>query len=121
MWRKNRRVNKGSRCVGVDPNRNWPIDWQGSSDDPCDETFRGASAGSEPEVQGLMNVVKSVASKQGVKLFIDYHSYQQVMSVRMCYSVFVFVCLVSSLFLLVLVSSLFLLVLRLFFTRSPLR
>lgn len=82
MWRKNRRVNRNSNCVGVDPNRNFPVDWQGSSSDACDETFRGASAASEPEVQGLMGVVKNAVAKQGVKLFVDYHSYSQVMCVR---------------------------------------
>lgn len=43
MWRKNRQTNEGSECVGRDVNRNWPHKWdgEGSSPDPCDETFRG--------------------------------------------------------------------------------
>jgi len=59
MWRKNRRNNGGS--WGVDPNRNYPYEWigGGSSSDPSSETYRGPSAGSEPEVQALMNLVNS--------------------------------------------------------------
>jgi len=59
MWRKNRRDNPGSSCKGVDLNRNYPYQWGGvgSSSDPCSETYRGASAGSEPEVQVYMDFV----------------------------------------------------------------
>jgi hypothetical protein len=62
MWRKNRRPN-GDGTYGVDPNRNYPYQWgyddSGSSPDTIDETYRGPSAGSEPEVQALMNFVNS--------------------------------------------------------------
>ena len=55
-WRKNRR-NSGGGCYGVDLNRNfgykWGYDNSGSSPDPCDETYRGASAFSEPESQAI--------------------------------------------------------------------
>ena len=55
-WRKNRR-NSGGGCYGVDLNRNfgykWGYDNIGSSPDPCDETYRGASAFSEPESQAI--------------------------------------------------------------------
>ncbi|MCA9757103.1 MAG: hypothetical protein KDA27_14965 [Candidatus Eisenbacteria bacterium] len=53
MWRKNRRVNDGSSCRGVDINRNYDYEWvgTGSSTDPCSDTFRGASPESEPEIQ----------------------------------------------------------------------
>jgi hypothetical protein len=55
LWRKNRRDN--GTCWGVDLNRNYPLAWggPGSSGDPCSDTYRGPSAGSEPEVQALMN------------------------------------------------------------------
>lgn len=56
LWRKNRRNNAGS-CEGVDLNRNYPTAWgvdnQGSSNDPCSETFRGLSSASEPETQAM--------------------------------------------------------------------
>lgn len=61
MWRKNRRNNGGS--FGVDLNRNftymWGLDNIGSSPTPADETYRGPSAGSEPETQGFMAFVNS--------------------------------------------------------------
>lgn len=43
-WRKNRQTVSGSSCVGRDPNRNWPYEWEltgGASTDPCAETFKG--------------------------------------------------------------------------------
>ncbi len=60
MWRKNRR-NNGGGSFGVDPNRNYPYNWgldnNGSSPDPSSETYRGPSAGSEPEIQALMALI----------------------------------------------------------------
>lgn len=57
MWRKNRRDNDGTSCMGVDLNRNydymWGLDNIGSSSDPCDEDYRGESAFSEPETQAI--------------------------------------------------------------------
>jgi len=61
MWRKNRRDNSGTECDGVDLNRNYPYMWggEGSSDDPCSETYRGTSAASEPETKAVMDFVES--------------------------------------------------------------
>jgi hypothetical protein len=61
MWRKNRRDNGIPGCEGVDPNRNYPFQWtgQGSSTDPCDETYRGPSARSEPEIQAHTNFINA--------------------------------------------------------------
>ncbi len=60
MWRKNRR-NNGDGTYGVDPNRNYPYNWgydnSGSSPYTNDDTYRGPSAGSEPEVQALMALI----------------------------------------------------------------
>lgn len=57
MWRKNRRDN-GDVYFGVDPNRNYPFEWGyddvGSSPHTSSETYRGPSAGSEPEVQAII-------------------------------------------------------------------
>ena len=61
LWRKNLRDNDGNGTIapgdGVDTNRNFPVKWnydlEGASDDPADETFHGASGGSEPEVQAM--------------------------------------------------------------------
>ncbi|NWG29762.1 MAG: immune inhibitor A, partial [Ignavibacteriaceae bacterium] len=55
-WRKNRR-NNGGGCYGIDLNRNfgykWGYDNNGSSPDPCAETYRGTAAFSEPESQAI--------------------------------------------------------------------
>ena len=50
MWRKNRRKNEGSKCEGVDLNRNFGKAYgTASSKNPCAEDFRGEAAFSEPE------------------------------------------------------------------------
>lgn len=48
-----------SRCVGVDPNRNWGYNWggQGASGDPCDETYYGPRPFSEPETAAIRNFI----------------------------------------------------------------
>ena len=53
LWRKNRSVNSGN-CMGVDLNRNFSFEWGnpfGSSFDPCDNTYRGTEAFSEPGIR----------------------------------------------------------------------
>jgi len=61
FWRKNRRNN--GTCFGVDLNRNYNYGWglnSGSSPDPCSDTYRGPSAGSEPETQAIKNFVLQI-------------------------------------------------------------
>ncbi len=74
-WRKNRR-NNGGGTYGVDPNRNytymWGCDNNGSSPDPASETYRGPSAGSEPETQAIMDFA---IQKGYFKMDLNYHSY----------------------------------------------
>lgn len=73
MWRKNRRNNGGS--FGIDLNRNfgykWAYDNSGSSGTPSDETYRGASAFSEPENQGFRQFVNG----RNFKTALNYHTY----------------------------------------------
>lgn len=77
MWRKNRR-NNGDGTYGVDLNRNftymWGYDNEGSSPIPGDATYRGASAGSEPEIQNYMNFVES----REFITNITFHSYSNL-------------------------------------------
>lgn len=75
MWRKNRRINQGSSCVGVDNNRNWAYGWR-SGESPCSETFSGASAFSEPETKALADVV---TKHPNIKGYIDIHSYSELL------------------------------------------
>ena len=58
MWRKNAR-GQGNNVYGVDLNRNYSYAWNscnGSSGSTSSETYRGASAASEPETQALMKL-----------------------------------------------------------------
>jgi len=61
MWRKNRRVNKNSSCIGVDINRNWNYQWAtvGSSPLPCSDTYQGPSGFSEPEETSVAKYISS--------------------------------------------------------------
>ena len=78
LWRKNRRVNAGSSCVGVDLNRNWDSHWSGpgASGSPCSETYYGTSGFSEPETKAASDYIL----KEGPFLVgIDFHSYGQIL------------------------------------------
>ncbi|XP_017330143.3 carboxypeptidase A1 [Ictalurus punctatus] len=78
MWRKTRKPNSGSSCIGVDPNRNWDAGFggAGASSSPCSETYRGPSANSEPEVKAIVDFVKSHGK---IKAFVSIHSYSQML------------------------------------------
>ncbi|XP_069544417.1 carboxypeptidase A1-like [Brachyistius frenatus] len=78
MWRKTRKPNRGSSCMGVDPNRNWDAGFGGSgaSSNPCSETYHGPSAHSESEVRSIVDFVKSHGN---FKAFISIHSYSQML------------------------------------------
>ncbi|KAM9471183.1 carboxypeptidase A1-like [Clarias gariepinus] len=78
MWRKTRKPNPGSSCVGVDPNRNWDAGFggPGASSTPCSETYRGPRAHSEPEVKAIVDFVKSHGN---IKAFVSIHSYSQML------------------------------------------
>ncbi|MGP8299416.1 M14 family metallopeptidase [Streptomyces inhibens] len=82
-WRKNRQPNAGTNEVGTDLNRNWDFKWgccDGSSTDPGDETYRGPSAASAPEVQVVSKFVHSrnIGGKQQIKTAIDFHTYSEL-------------------------------------------
>lgn len=81
LWRKNRQPRSNSTCIGTDNNRNWKYQWSaegGSSTDPCAETFRGRCPGDTPENLALDSLSKKIAtSSQGIRSFIDWHSYAQ--------------------------------------------
>jgi Zinc carboxypeptidase/Immune inhibitor A-like, MAM domain len=81
LWRKNLRDNNGDGQTttgdGVDPNRNfaehWGYDDEGSSNDPADETYRGPSAGSEPETRSLAGLIDRIKPK----FQSNFHSFGQ--------------------------------------------
>merc|ERR1712223_924147 len=77
LWRKTRSNHKRVGCKGVDPNRNWGYHWggQGASGDPCDETYYGPKAFSEPETNAIKNFI--MARKGTFRLYLTFHSYGQ--------------------------------------------
>lgn len=113
LWRKNTNTVDGY-CPGtpdgwsqpgIDLNRNFPFHWnttggEGSSGDRCDQTYRGPSAGSEPETQNLVRYGVGTAGAGGYSggalpdrrhgdlvgaapddyagIFFDIHSYSQL-------------------------------------------
>lgn len=78
MWRKTRKPNPGSYCVGVDPNRNWDAGFggPGSSSSTCSESYRGPSVNSESEVKAIVDYVKKHGN---IKAYISIHSYSQML------------------------------------------
>ncbi|RYP03201.1 hypothetical protein DL764_005305 [Monosporascus ibericus] len=88
LWRKNRQTRSGISAVGTDVNRNWPYQWSGpgSSTSPSSETYRGQSSGDAPENLGLRTHLDNVARSQGLKLYIDWHSYSQLILLPYGYS-----------------------------------
>ncbi len=74
-WTKNRRDNGGG-VYGVDLGHNYPLDWGacfGSASDPNSNSYRGPSAGSEPEIQGLM----TLAQNHHFDIVISYNSFNE--------------------------------------------
>ncbi len=74
LWRKNTDNDDGcdfdrvewGYYYGVDLNRNSSFQWNrgGSSANACDETYRGPSAGSEPEVQAIETYARTLFPDQ---------------------------------------------------------
>jgi carboxypeptidase T len=86
-WRKNRRQNSGqqSYCWGVDLNRNYGYEWghnNGSSGDPCSETYRGTVAFSEPETQAVRDFVQA---RTNITLLISLHTYGELVMYPFAY------------------------------------
>jgi len=75
-YRKNGNNVGGAGCswpptvsdhFGVDDNRNFPFHWgccNGSSGAVCDQTYRGTSAGSEPEDMAIVNKLRTLVPDQ---------------------------------------------------------
>jgi len=86
MFRKNRRVNAGSSCRGVDLNRQYPPGWGGgfsTSTNPCSDVFYGAGPLSEPEAVAIANLTDESG---GTTLHLDVHSYTQILIVPYGYT-----------------------------------
>lgn len=77
LWRKTRRPNQGSSCIGTDPNRNWNDHWgqQGTSTNPCAETYGGTGPNSERCVLQVSDYLNSLTRCTG---YINFHAYSQL-------------------------------------------
>jgi carboxypeptidase T len=95
-WRKNANSSYCSGdSIGADLNRNfslrWGLDDSGSSPNQCNDTYRGPSPASEPEVNSIEQYLRSIyVDKRGESesdaapadtsgMHIDIHSYSQLM------------------------------------------
>jgi hypothetical protein len=82
LWRKNLRDNNGNGTIqsgdGVDTNRNfsekWRYDNEGASDSPSNDTYRGPSPESEPEVSSFHALMHRIKPE----FYVDYHSYAKL-------------------------------------------
>ncbi|KAI0548118.1 hypothetical protein F4679DRAFT_333547 [Xylaria curta] len=80
LWRKNRQVRSNTTAVGTDINRNWAVGWggDGSSPNPSSETFSGFAPHDTPETSALAAYADKLRDLNGIKLYVDWHSYAQV-------------------------------------------
>jgi len=77
LWRKNRQPNTGTTCAGTDNNRNYGYAWggAGSSNQPCQETYRGASAYSSPECARERDFLRTPLDSGTMAVYMDIHAY----------------------------------------------
>ena len=83
LWRKNRRNNTELtfwKCQGVDLNRNFGVGFggEGSSNDPCSDTYRGEFSFSEPETVAIRDALLKILAIRGLEAFLTVHSYGQM-------------------------------------------
>lgn len=76
-WRKNRALNGGNRCAGVDLNRNYSFGWGtgGSSTNACSDVFMGPTAFSEPETRAVKGFVEA---HPNLKVLLTFHTYSEL-------------------------------------------
>lgn len=79
FWRKNRGVNAGSDCKGVDLNRNFNAYFgvAGTSNRACSSIYRGPSPASEPETRNIQQAI-ALNANNTVAMF-SIHAYGQLM------------------------------------------
>jgi murein tripeptide amidase MpaA len=78
MWRKNRSLNGGAACMGVDLNRNYDFLWSsgiGTSASSCSDVFKGPAAFSEPETRNVRHLLDE---HPFISCMMDVHSYSEL-------------------------------------------
>ncbi|KAF6018427.1 hypothetical protein EB796_023283 [Bugula neritina] len=79
FWRKNRKViYNGTRCIGVDLNRNWGFHWSGLGGSKwlCSELYRGKSEFSESETRSTAEYINRYNGTW--HSYFSFHSYGQL-------------------------------------------
>jgi hypothetical protein len=86
MWRKTRSYRKGgssnSRCIGVDPNRNWNFHWAEGDPKlavPCGQIYAGPWAFSEPEIDSISRHLRNLTLDRHLKLYLSIHAFGQIL------------------------------------------
>jgi hypothetical protein len=82
LWRKNLRDTNGNGTIasgdGIDTNRNfsekWRYDNEGASDSTSNDTYRGPSPESEPEVSSFHALMHRIKPE----FYVDYHSFAKL-------------------------------------------
>jgi len=81
MWRKSRKPNPGSSCIGTDLNRNYDDHHcgQGASTNRCSDTYCGTSPFDNVETLALKQFGESINAREGGSIlhFVDVHAYGQ--------------------------------------------
>lgn len=80
MWRKTRKPNYGTSCIGTDPNRNWGHKWgaPGASRNPCRDDYRGSRPFSEVEVRNVASFLSLLSRQRKIAGYMDIHAYSQL-------------------------------------------
>lgn len=78
QWRKTRKPNPGSSCVGTDPNRNYDNHFcgEGTSTSPCSEVYCGSAPFSEKCVANIRDY--GLANADRLVVMQDVHSYSEL-------------------------------------------
>lgn len=76
-WMQHTITDEEKNCIGVDPNRNWDMNWngKGGSHSKCSDYYVGPESFSEPETKAYSKFL--MEHRKDTKLFISLHSYGQ--------------------------------------------
>nr|XP_040578268.1 zinc carboxypeptidase-like isoform X2 [Lepeophtheirus salmonis] len=85
FWSKNRRnPDKGSKCSGVNLNRNFPSGFGKGPKNPCARAYIGKYPLSEPETKAIADYVKSIVHNN-VIMALSFHCFGQTLFTPFAY------------------------------------